>query len=591
MPLLIRAVRRCWTLKHLTLLVALVYASGCHLLPGSDDAKESTQEGSPQASSTLTSEGKQAKSGEAQSPAQGDPERQTLVARVNGEGILETDFLREYEERVRTYRVRKREVPPRLEHTYKLSVMNQLINDTLVRQELKRSGVTLTEDELNQAIKTYKARFRSEKNFQSYLKQSNKSQEDIIEKVRFEAALGKLLARDMTQSISEEELISSYESQKEARYTTPEKVKARHILISLPQNAPKKNVVRAKRDALKVAKEARAKGADFESLAKERSQDPKTKLRGGDLGVLERKGSVMFSEAFEQVASTLPLHVPSEPVLSPKGWHIIKVTDRQPEQLRVSQILLKGPKMERKAKELAQRALKEPFADLARATSQDEASRVRGGDIDFLHPKSPHRFGEQFKEGVFKLKRGDLSVLQSAQGSHVVLVTDARPMRVRASHILLATPEGASRAQREALKREAQALYQALKDELSTSGSRSSAFTRFARKRSDDKSSRLRGGDIGPFYIGGEPHFSQEVEEALFSLELNKVSNPIRSPLGWHILKVERRIPRYTKTLKEVRSELSEQLNSKRLRRQKALFMQRLKSSSKIERYVDLKAP
>lgn len=577
----------------ITCMTALTFC-GCHLFSsGSDEEKGKDDDQVPQVSSTLEStSAKNTSSKPKEDSTQQDATNgQIFVARVNGVGIPESDFLREYEERVRTYRVRKREVPPRLEYTYKLSVLNQLINDSLVRQELERTNMSLTEDELNLALNLYKARFRSEKNFQNYLAQSNKTLAETIESVRFDALLEKLISKDLTLKITEEELNNSYQEQKTTRYTEPAKAKVRHILISVPQNAPKKSVMTAKRLALQVTKKARLKDANFANLAKEFSQDQKSKTRGGDLGLLVKKGDIRFSDAFEKVASNIPLHTPSEPVLSPQGWHILKVTDRQPEQLRVSQILLKGPQAKTQAQDLLKRAFTEPFADLARTSSQDEASRVRGGDLDFLHPKTPHRFGEKFKEGIFKLKRGDLSVVESAQGVHVVFITDSRPMRVRVSHILLSIPKDAKQEQIQKLKTKANQLHDELQAEIRKDGLKSNIFTRLARKHSDDLNSNLRGGDIGPFFIGGEPHFSHEVEDVMFSLAVNQVSDPVRSPFGWHILKVEQQIPKYIKSLSEVRAELTEQLASKTLRRQKALFMQRLKSEAKIDRYLDLKKP
>ena len=578
---------------HLSLCLSLgLSASACHLLSGPETPQDGLEATAGGAEQRLAGE-RDVETHEGAGAASGSSELierslSPLIARVNGEGIPESDFLSEYEERVRTYRLRKREVPPRLALTYKRSVMNQLINDALVRQALKRHEVTLSAEELDRALSAYKARFRSEKNFQSYLQQSQKTADEITEEVRFEARLEKLILSDQPIELLEDQLIASYEEQRESRFTEPAQARVRHILISAPHNASKRQVIKAKRAALKVLKEARRPDADFSQLAQKHSDDSVTKSRGGDLGLLSRKGGVMFDEAFEAAAAQLPLQTPSEPVLSSHGWHILKVTDRQPEQLRVSQILLKGPQALKKAKKLARRALSEPFAELARSASQDEASRVRGGDIDFLHPKSAHRFGERFKEQLFKLKRGDLSVIESAQGAHVVLVTDARPMRVRVSHILLASPQGASPAQVKALKAEASALYQELSAELKASGPRSSAFTRLARKRSDDKRSKLRGGDIGHFYIGGEPHFSREVEELIFTLKPGELSEPVRSPYGWHLLKVEQRKEEHVKTLAEVREELSEQLRSKQMRRQKALFMQRLKSEAKIERFLKL---
>ena len=583
----------------LSLSALLAPLSGCHLM--SDGSKgEGSPEGGVSTTARSAEESPQsagaedaheyvgAKGGE-ESTAPPSSE-QSLVARVNGQPITKASFKAEFEERVKSYRLKGREVPPRLERTYKLAVMSQLINNALLSQAVQAAQLMLTDEELEAAFKEYKGRFRSEVNFNSYLKQSNKSVEEVREQVRTEALVNKLLAKEADLEVSERELQDLYDAHKESRYLEPVKVRASHILISTPHNAPKRFVRQKRREALKFSRRAKRRNADFAALAKQHSADLKTRDRGGELGQLTRQGAPKISLSFEEAASQLELNTASAPVRSPLGWHIIKVTDRQPEQLRVSHILLKGPQAKARAEALLKRAATEPFDQLAKSLSQDEPSRVRGGDIGFMHPQSAHRLGPLFKEGVFKLKRGDLGIVESALGAHVVWITESRPERLRASHILISLPEKPTKAQVKEGRLKAEAVLEELK-RAQSSGRGASAFTTVARKHSDDKVSSVRGGDLGTFFVGGQPHFSREVEEALFSMKRDAVSGPVRSPLGWHILKLTERLEARQTSMHDARAELTEELTQKKLRRARAFLMQRLRSEAKIERLIELESP
>ncbi len=114
------------------------------------------------------------------------------------------------------------------------------------------------------------------------------------------------------------------------RFGQPERRRARHILISVPSGADEAVDAQAKA-AIESARERVAKGEDFAVVAKEISQDPGTKGRGGDLGEF---GRGVMDPAFEQAAFSLAKGQLSEPVRSRFGYHLIETTEITPATTR-----------------------------------------------------------------------------------------------------------------------------------------------------------------------------------------------------------------------------------------------------------------
>ena len=102
-------------------------------------------------------------------------------------------------------------------------------------------------------------------------------------------------------------------------------VMAGHILILTPQKASDAQLQEAKRRIDSVYNALLA-GADFEELARRVSQDPGSAARGGMLGWFSRNQMV---KEFEDAAFALQPGEMSKPVLSPFGWHIIKMKERK----------------------------------------------------------------------------------------------------------------------------------------------------------------------------------------------------------------------------------------------------------------------
>jgi len=119
------------------------------------------------------------------------------------------------------------------------------------------------------------------------------------------------------------------------------------------------------------------------------------------------------------------------------------------------------------------------------------------------------------------------------------------PEGLKLKHILIYVPEKADKQTRE----KALAKAKKIREELR----KGAKFEELARKYSDDTASREKGGDIGVLRKGMTV---PEFEKKVFSLKEGSISEPIESPYGYHIVKVEKRIPPKVKSFEEVKDQV-----------------------------------
>jgi peptidyl-prolyl cis-trans isomerase D len=112
-----------------------------------------------------------------------------------------------------------------------------------------------------------------------------------------------------------------YEEHKSDRFTKPEEVRARHILVRLAPGATDAERAAARKKADELLARVKA-GEDFALVAKQSSDDPGSAARGGDLGSFTRG---RMDPTFEQAAFGLAVGATSDVVETPFGLHIIKV--------------------------------------------------------------------------------------------------------------------------------------------------------------------------------------------------------------------------------------------------------------------------
>ncbi len=123
--------------------------------------------------------------------------------------------------------------------------------------------------------------------------------------------------------------IQDYYNAHKDEYRTPERVHARHILLSIA-NKPKDEVPKIQAQAEALLKQIKS-GGDFAELAKKNSQDPGSAQKGGDLGWVSRGQMV---KNFEDAVFTLKPNEISNVVTTEYGFHIIQVLEKQSAHLQ-----------------------------------------------------------------------------------------------------------------------------------------------------------------------------------------------------------------------------------------------------------------
>lgn len=217
------------------------------------------------------------------------------------------------------------------------------------------------------------------------------------------------------------------------------------------------------------------------------------------------------------------------------------------DEFEISHILIRtpedgSPEELQKMREKAEEALKQlsegaDFAEVS-ARMSDAPNALEGGGLGW---KTSAQIPELFNEALKPLQPGSLTpILRSPNGFHILKMTDRRggssPLVVEQTklrHILVKLSEIMSDS-------DAQQRMLMIKERLDNGAD----FTELARQYSEDASAN-NGGDLGWVNPGDTvPQF----EEAMNLLAPNEISEPVRTPFGWHIIQVlERRKQDMTK--------------------------------------------
>lgn len=180
----------------------------------------------------------------------------------------------------------------------------------------------------------------TEEVFKQQLQQSGLTLDSLRSRYAEQATVERVLERDIESmiKITDEQAKEFYEKNA-ARFTKPEQVRASHILIATQDLQSGEQLSDAKKKEKKELTEkllARAKkGEDFAKLAKEFSDDPGSKDKGGEYTF--PRGQMV--PEFEAAAFALKTNEVSGIVTTQYGYHIIKLSEKiAPEKVEYAKV-------------------------------------------------------------------------------------------------------------------------------------------------------------------------------------------------------------------------------------------------------------
>jgi peptidyl-prolyl cis-trans isomerase SurA len=210
----------------------------------------------------------------------------------------------------------------------------------------------------------------------------------------------------------------------------------------------------------------------------------------------------------------------------------------------------------------------EDFEKLAQELSEDPSAKYNRGDLGYF---TAMQMVYPFERAAYETPVGQVSkIVRTRFGYHLIKVIDKKPARgeVEVSHILLRTNE-ADKQQMAKAKNTIFEIYEQLKA--------GRTWNDLCKEFSEDPNTKDAGGKLRPFGVGALASVPEFEAMAFAMKKPGDVSDPFQSAIGWHIIKLERKIPlpAYAEMEEQLKKKLArdervqisqQQLNAKRKR-------------------------
>jgi peptidyl-prolyl cis-trans isomerase D len=360
------------------------------------------------------------------------------------------------------------------------------------------------------------------------------------------------------------------------QYTTPEQVRASHILLKTEG----KDDATVKAKAEELLKQARG-GADFAELAKKNSEDEASAKNGGDLDYFGRGRMV---PEFDQTVFAMQPGTISDVVKTQYGYHIIKLVDKKTATTRalaeVRQQLndqLAYQRAQAQAADLSQTLEKQ----ISKPADLDKVAKAQGLTVQesgfFAKDEPILGLGPspEAANKAFEIKTGDVGgPLRASRGfvfETLVAKQDPRDATL---------DEVKDRVREDVVKRKARDLSKQKAADLAAKLKSAPDFEKAAKAAGvEAKTTDLIAQDSPIPDLGVAP----AVEEAAFRLAVGAVSDPIATDNGTAVIKV---LEKKTVTPEEWTSSkdrFREELLTDRRNRFFSAYMVKAKAKMKID--------
>jgi peptidyl-prolyl cis-trans isomerase C len=299
----------------------------------------------------------------------------TLVAKGKGIAITRGELEKEAEAAKAQMKLRSRPAIPDQNHAAEQQVLEQLINIQLLMAKAtpvdKAAGKAAAEKRYAASI----AKVGSEEGFDEQLKLLGTTRKELLDKWTLALTGEAVVKRELKINITDQETRKFYEDNP-SQFAVPESVRASHIFFNIMDPKTGKPLSDAEKaakykEAEALLKRARA-GEDFAKLAREYSEDPVSKARGGEYTFAHGQ---MVPEV-EAAAFAMNTNQIGDIVTSAYGYHIIKVLEKIP--AHKIDFATAAPDIKN---ELAQQVIQQQFPDYIERLRKEAGVEILDEDL------------------------------------------------------------------------------------------------------------------------------------------------------------------------------------------------------------------
>ena len=213
--------------------------------------------------------------------------------------------------RVNGTAIRQSEVLDRLWKRYGTQTLEEMVDELLLRQTAASKNIVASDAEIDKRFSRLLAQFGSKELLISQLEQAGTTVEKVREDLGEEIVRERLVQDAKGLKVGDDELKKAFDTNKD-KLGKPEAVHLRHILA--------KNEAEAAEFVAKIKG-----GADFQTLAREKSLAASGKAAGGDYGFVSRG---MLPPEIDEVAFALKAGE-IKTVSGPRGQHILQAVEKR----------------------------------------------------------------------------------------------------------------------------------------------------------------------------------------------------------------------------------------------------------------------
>ncbi len=265
----------------------------------------------------------------------GDNKGSAAAASVNDKKIMLTEVDKILEQQAKSQQVQFSDMSQLELAAGRLQVLDELIRREVLFQRAEKETLLPKDDEVAQIISEQKQQLGTQEAFQNALKQSGQTEEGMRDIARRQLAIQKLLDRTASkiEPPTDKEVEDFYNNNRQ-RYVSARGVGLAAIIVDPADNGATndaKGDTEAK-NKIDIIYQQLKSGGDFASVAREKSEDPQSVLRGGDIGFFsedELKKSGFPPELIGQFFGGLQVGSYTAPIQSSGRWTIFKLTDRR----------------------------------------------------------------------------------------------------------------------------------------------------------------------------------------------------------------------------------------------------------------------